>query len=150
MLHTYRALIPPGVDGGDFGVQRERVPPTYPSSFLTSFPLAMIRPPSQESTPTDVSSPDSLFSKISEVSEAESPITEPPRKSTDALAWDSHSRGGITDALPADHVCELKQRPAPPSQLADTLTLDTSQLPLILFLDLLRLVWCTCKGWLLK
>jgi len=54
------------------------------------------RSPSQDSTLTDSSLPDSLFSKLSE---AESHITEPPVTSTDALAPVSCSKGESTDAL---------------------------------------------------
>ena len=80
----------------------------------------MKRPPSQESTLTNTSLPDSLFTKLSEASEAESNITEPPRTSADVLAWANCSKGESTDALPdiffspaLDRIRELKHPLAP-------------------------------------
>lgn len=59
--------------------------------------------------------PDSLFSRLSETSEAETFITEPSPTSTDALVLGGHSKGESTEDLPAflfgqtsDHGCELK------------------------------------------
>ena len=117
---TYRALMTHGVDDEELGVIREYIPSYYTWSPLTSFPLAMKRPPSQESTLTDTSLPDSLFSKLSEASEAESHITEPPRTSADVPARASCSKGESTDALPdiffspaLDRIRELKHPLAP-------------------------------------
>jgi hypothetical protein len=91
------------------------------------FPLAMERPPSLDSTLTDTSLPDSLFSKLSEASEAESHITGTPLKSIDALVRVSCSKGESTDALPdilfspvLDHIRELKHPLAPPFHPGDT------------------------------
>jgi hypothetical protein len=59
----------------------------YPSSSLTSFPLAT----DQWSTDAIIAERDSLFSKLSEM------VTEPARADTDPLAQSSHSEGGSTD-----------------------------------------------------
>jgi serine/threonine protein kinase len=59
---------------------------------------AMERPPSQDSV---TSMPESLFSKLSEFSEAETSITEPGLASTEALAAGIHSKGESTEDLPA-------------------------------------------------
>jgi len=108
---------------------------------FTSFPLAMERPPSQESTLTDVSFPDSLFSKHSEDknsgdSEAESHVTELPRTNADALARISCSKAESTNDLPDiifnpvfDHVRELKRPPAPLLHPGDTSAQPTPKLP---------------------
>ena len=77
----------------DVGADRKHIPEPCPSSFLTSFPIVMDRPPSRGSTLTDTSTPDSLFSKLSA---AGSSITE-PAQSSDALEWASPSKGGSTD-----------------------------------------------------
>ena len=87
-------------DDEEPGVIRKYIPSCYIWSPLTRFPLAIKRPPSQESTLTDTSSPDSLFFKLSKALEAEIHITEPPRTSSDALARVSCSKGESTDALP--------------------------------------------------
>lgn len=79
-------------DDEEPGVIREYIPSCYIWSSLTSFPLAMERPPSQESTFTNTSLSNSLFS---ELLEAESPITEKFRASVDELTYVSCS-----DALP--------------------------------------------------
>jgi len=85
--------------------------------------IPMKRPPSQESILTDTSLPDSLFSKLSEASEAESHITEPPRTSPDVLAWVSCSKGESTDAIPdiffspaLDHIPHVQITPDPISR----------------------------------
>lgn len=77
----------------------------------------MARRPSQGSTTTDISLPDSLFSKLSGGSETESSINEPARTSGDALARGSQLKGGGMDSIPdsvsspaSDHVRELKQQ----------------------------------------
>ncbi|KAF9648265.1 kinase-like protein [Thelephora ganbajun] len=89
--------------------------------FVGGYPME--RPPSQESTLTDTSTPDSLFSKLSEASEAESSIAEPARASTDVLARDSYTKGGSSDDLPApffspasDHVAHFQLTPDPVSR----------------------------------
>ena len=77
----------PFSDDEDSDAYREQVPGCYPSSSLTSFPLAT----DQWSTDAIITERDSLFSKLSEV------VTEPARVDTDALALSSHSEGGSTD-----------------------------------------------------
>lgn len=58
----------------------------------------MDRPPSQESTLTDTSIHDSLFSNLSTT---ESAITEPAQTSTEVLPWDGIPlKGEGTTALP--------------------------------------------------
>jgi len=82
--------------------------------FQAYAPLVMERPPSQGSILTTVtSSPDSLFSKFSEVSEAKVHITRPPRALPDAVP-------DILISPVLDHVCELKHQPAPLLHLGDT------------------------------
>lgn len=56
-----------------------------------------LRLPSQRSTSTDVSA---LSDPFSQLSEAESSITEPDQTSTDALQWGSRSKCVNTDSLP--------------------------------------------------
>ena len=75
----------------------------------------MTRYPSRGATHTDISLPDSLFSKLSEGSEAEDSINEPARMSNDAPVRGSQSRGGGMDpdfilSPASEHVRELKQR----------------------------------------
>lgn len=105
-------------------------------------PSAMGRPSSQDSTLTDTSLPDSLFSNLSGSSVAGSYITELLRTSTDALPLASCLKGESVDALPDilfgpawDPIRELKHPPAPPSHLCDASEQPTSKLPRILFLD---------------
>jgi len=115
---------------------------------FTSFPLAMRRPPSQESTLADVSFSGSLFSKLSEDSEAGSHFTELLRTNADALTRISCSKGESTDDLPDiifnpvfDHVRELKHPPAPLLHPGDTSVQPTPKLPQMRFLDPLRPAW---------
>ena len=89
------------------------IPLLHSSSALINSPLAMGRPPSQESI---TSVPDSLFSKLSETSETGTLITEPGLTSTDALVRDSHSKWDSEENLPAflfdsasSPSCELKR-----------------------------------------
>ena len=131
-----------GPDRDDPAAIRECILSCYTRSPLTSFPLAMRRPPSQESTLTDVSFPDSLFFGLSEASEAESHVTEPLRTSTDAPTRVSCSKGESADALPdiffnptLDHIRESKCPLAPLLHLGDISTQPTSRLPQIPFLD---------------
>lgn len=58
----------------------------------------MERPPSQDSV---TSMPESLFSKLSEFSEVDTPITESGLASTEALAADIHTKGEGTEDPPA-------------------------------------------------
>jgi len=102
----------------------------------------MRRPPSQESTLTDASFPDSLFSGLSEASEAETHVTEPLRTSTDAPTRVSCSKGESADALPdiffnptLDHIRESKRPPAPLLYRGDTSAQPTPELPQMRFLD---------------
>ena len=122
--HTCRALIPHGVDDKDIGIHREDIPEFYPSSSLTSIPLAINRHPShgstlstltgtsmhdslfsqlsdQGSTLTDVSATDSLSQKLSEAEI--STTADPAQTSTDAPS----SKSGSTDAPP-----EISPNPA--------------------------------------
>jgi len=117
-------------------VIRECIPSCYTRSPFTSFPLVMERPPSQESTLTDVSFPDSLFTKISEDSEAETPTN------ADALTRINCSKAESTDPLPdiffgpvLDHVRELENPLAPLFYRGDTSTQPTPKLPQMRFLD---------------
>jgi len=58
-------------DDEDFYVSREQTPEPHPSSFLVSPPPVKDRPPSQDSTLTDTSTSDSLWSKLSEAASCE-------------------------------------------------------------------------------
>jgi len=92
---TYRRTLTP--HGTDTDVNSEHTHEPYPpSSPLTGSPSTVDRPPSQESTLTDTSTSDSLFSKLSA---AESSATEPSKTSTDALGWGSRSKGDDARAL---------------------------------------------------
>jgi len=84
--------------------------------------------PSQRSTLTDTSLPDQLFSKLSEVSETEGHVTEPPRKSTDALP-------DILSSPALDYVRKLKRPLAQPSHLSGTLVQLTYKVSWTRFLD---------------
>jgi len=102
----------------------------------------MERPPSQESTLTDVSFPDSLFTKNSEDSEAETPAIELSPTNADALTRISCSKAESTDAPPdiffgpvLDHVRELKHPLAPLLYRGDTSAQPTPKLPRMRFLD---------------
>ena len=126
-------------------VIREYIPSYYTRNPFTSFLLAMERPPSQESTLTDVSFPDSLFTKISEDSEAETHVIELPLTNADALTRISCSKAESTDALPdtfsgpvLDQVRELKRPLAPLLYSGDTSAQPTPKLPQMRFLDPLR------------
>jgi len=95
---------------------------------LRNFSLAMERPSSQGSIPTDTSEPDSLFSKFSEASEVKIGITRPPRTRP----------GAVPDILFSpvlDHVCELKHLPVPLLHLGDVSVQPTSKPPRIQSLD---------------
>jgi hypothetical protein len=98
-----------GIDDEELGATGEYIPPCYSGS-LTSFPLVMERPPSRRSTLTDTSAPDSLFSKISEASEAQ--ITETSQMRPDPVP-------GFLFSPVLDHVRELKHPPAPLLHLGD-------------------------------
>ena len=134
----YSALMTCGADDEESGDIREFTPSCYTWNLLMSFPLATKHPPNQES---DDSLPDSLFSKLSEASEARSHITEPPLTSTDTLARVSCSKDESTDALPDNffnllgHARELKCPLTPLLHLGDTSAQPTSTLPRIQFLD---------------
>lgn len=85
----------------------------------------MERPPSQGSTHTETSLPDSLFSKLSETG---THITESPRTSTEALGRDSFSKDESSAIIPdislspaSGRVRELRHPPALPLHLGDTL-----------------------------
>ena len=126
-------------------VIREYIPSYYIRSPFTSFPLAMERPPSQESTLTDVSFPDSLFTKFSEDSEAETHVIEMSPTNADALPRISCSKAESTDALPdilfgpvLDQVRELKHPLALLLYSGDTSAQPTPKLPQMRFLDPLR------------
>jgi len=102
----------------------------------------MERPPSQESTLTDVSFPDSLFTKFSEDSEAETPVIELSPTNADALTRISCSKAESTDAPPdiffgpvLDHVRELKHPLAPLLYRGDISAQPTPKLPQMRFLD---------------
>lgn len=73
----------------------------------------MERPPNQGSILMDTSSPDPLFSKLSEVSEAEGRITKPPRTHPDTVP-------DILISPALDRVRELEHRSAPQLHLGDT------------------------------
>jgi len=91
---------------------------------LTSFPIAMERPPSQGSILTGTLSPDSLYSELSEVPGTEGYITKPSRPRPDA----------VPDVLfnpVLDHIRELRHPPAPLLHLGNTSAQPTSKLPWI-------------------
>ena len=131
---TYRTLITCGAEDEEPIVFRECIPSCYTQSPFMSFLLGMERPPSQESTLTDVSLSDSLFSKLSENSEAESHVVE-------LLPTKAESAGALPDtpfSPVLDHVRELKRPPAPLLYPRDTSTQPTPKLPQMKFLDPLR------------
>jgi hypothetical protein len=117
-LPTYSAPVKRGSDEEEPGDISEYIPPCSTWSPFTSFPLAMKRPPSQESEMHmhfTTSFADPLPSKHSRAPEVESHSTGPPRMSTDALTQVSCSKGEITDALPEivfnpalDRICKLR------------------------------------------
>jgi len=128
-----RALITRATDDEELGFTRMYIPACRPSSLLAIFPLVMERPPSQGSILTDTSSPDSLFSKFSEVSEAKVHTTRPSRTLPDAVP-------DILFSPVLDHVCELKHQPAPLLHLGDTSVQPAYKLPRILPWILSRIV----------
>jgi len=74
----------------------------------------MVRPPSRGSTHTDISLPDSLFSKVSEGSEIQSPISEPDLTSSDALAWGGpYWEKGFAEPLGSSNELAPTQREQP-------------------------------------
>ena len=84
-------------DQGEIGNYRTCIPLPYSPSALKNSPLAVERPPSQES---NTSMPDSLFSDPSEISGAGTSTTDTGLASADALAGGGHPKEQNMEDLP--------------------------------------------------
>ena len=121
-----------GTDDGEIDVYREGILEPYTLGSLTSSPLAMDRYPSQGSTLTDASVPDSLFSRLSE---AESFNTEPPQMSTDASPWGSHPKAALADILSRPVPDPIRKLKHPSLHLPNSSAQLAPKLPRTPFLD---------------